>query len=339
MGFVQYFVAVLMVLAQQALTYPVSERTDESEWCSAGEYRLSRSKCEPCPANQYTTKRNLETSCHRCFGDCRPEFNLIVVQNCTSTSDLKCICAPGFNCNDFVPVSMNCRECEKIQETTAPEVLTSSQTKQTPPSAPSKHSSTPKPCQSPNCDPGPFPKPFNGTNPKTDHTSSQLAAILCPVVVLGSVALVILFCGRGPGDRTCFRQTIAKICHEERQDASHKTKESTHHLPRDSFSAKQQSSSLSASNLGPVHVHNPGTVIFSLLNHFTGQVGPTIVGGKTTERINSEEEDERDCPVFHPTSPHSIHLSEEERSGEIDSIFFPSQEQGKDCHVSKEEAL
>lgn len=98
-------------------------------------------------------------------------------------------------------------------------------------------------------------------------------------------------------------------------------------------------SSLVNVSVGPVHVHNPGTVIFSLLSQFTGQVGPTIECGKTAEREGSEEEDERDCPVCHPTSSPSIHLSEEERSGEIDSIFFPSQEQGKDCHVSKEEEL
>lgn len=91
--------------------------------------------------------------------------------------------------------------------------------------------------------------------------------------------------------------------------------------------------------VGPVHVHNPGTVIFSLLSEFTGQVGPTVEGGKTAERVASVEEDERDCPVCHPTSSPSIHLSEEERSRETDSIFFPSQEQGKDCHVSKEEEL
>ena len=90
---------------------------------------------------------------------------------------------------------------------------------------------------------------------------------------------------------------------------------------------------------GPVHVHNPGTVIFSLLSQFTGQVGPTIEAGKTAERASSEEEDDRACPVYHPTSSPSIHLSEEERSGDVDSFFFPSQEQGKDCHISKEEAL
>lgn len=92
-------------------------------------------------------------------------------------------------------------------------------------------------------------------------------------------------------------------------------------------------------SIGPVHVHNPGTVIFSLLSQFTGQVGPTIEGGKAAEKVSGEDEDERDCPVFHPASSPSIHFSEEERNSEIDSIFFPSQEQGKDCHVSKEEAL
>lgn len=94
-------------------------------------------------------------------------------------------------------------------------------------------------------------------------------------------------------------------------------------------------------SVGPVHFHNPGTVIFSLLSQFTGQVGPTVEGGETSERgkCEEEEEEERDCPVFHPTSSPTIHFSEEERSSETDSIFFPSQEQGKDCHVSKEEVL
>ena len=99
-------------------------------------------------------------------------------------------------------------------------------------------------------------------------------------------------------------------------------------------------SSLVNVSVGPVHVHNPGTVIFSLLSQFTGHVGPTIEGGKMAEGVGSEEEEvERDCHVCHPTSSPSVHLSEEERSGEMDVMFFPSQEQGKDCHVSKEEEL
>ncbi|KAM6994206.1 uncharacterized protein LKV04_006619 isoform 1-T2 [Tautogolabrus adspersus] len=132
---------------------------------------------------------------------------------------------------------------------------------------------------------------------------------------------------------------MSKLCNEGGRDGSHKLREPTHQLPGDSFSAKQQPSSLSAANLGPVHVHNPGTVIFSLLNQFTGQVGPTIEGVKTVKRGCSKEEDKRDCPVFQPTSSTRVHLSEEERSAEMDSMFLPSQEEGKDCHMSKEEAL
>lgn len=98
---------------------------------------------------------------------------------------------------------------------------------------------------------------------------------------------------------------------------------------------------------GPVHFHNPGTVIFSLLSQFTGQVGPTTTveaerkteAETETDKYRVEEEEERDCPVFHPTSSPSVRLSEEERSTESDSIFFPCQEQGKDYHMSKQEAL
>lgn len=87
--------------------------------------------------------------------------------------------------------------------------------------------------------------------------------------------------------------------------------------------------SLSVSLSGPVHVHNAGTVIFSLLNQFTG------MGGGTEER-GQKERDEEGCPA-HPTPSPNIHLSQEERDGEMDCVFFPSQEQGKDSHVSKEE--
>ncbi|KAI4794574.1 hypothetical protein KUCAC02_031979 [Chaenocephalus aceratus] len=174
--------------------------------------------------------------------------------------------------------------------------------------------------------------------------SVRLEAILCPVA-LGCLALLILFFFRSNRDEnaeeSCFKRAIAKLCSEGGGDASHKPQESTHPPPRDSFSAKQPPAGLSEANQVPVYVYNPGTVIFGLLNQFTGQVGPTMVQcGKTAERVTSEEEEEeRGCPVFHPTSSPSMHLSEEERSGEADSIFFPSQEQGKECHVSKEESL
>ncbi|XP_070768608.1 tumor necrosis factor receptor superfamily member 5 [Enoplosus armatus] len=296
MGIVQCFVIVSMLSTQLVLSSPVIEGTQyytmsgrTCKMCPAGEYQKSCTECEACADGSYTTRLNREDMCHHCYGDCRPDFHLKVVQNCTRTSDVKCVCEAGFRCTEEVQYSTNCRYCVRTQETTS-----------------------------------------------TDKTSSQLAAILCPVVAIGCMALVILFFVCCLGDESCFKQAIAKLCNEGGRDASYKPEESTHQFPRDSFSAKQQPSSRLAANLGPVHVHNPGTVIFSFLSQFKGQVGPTVEGGKKAERGSSEEEDERDCPVFHPTSSPSIHLSEEERSGEI---FFPSQEQGKDCHVSKEEAL
>ncbi|XP_071324686.1 uncharacterized protein [Trachinotus anak] len=341
MGLVQYLVFVLMLYAHLVLTSPLIEKIymedgKKCNMCPAGEFKTSCTDCKPCPAGSFTTKWNTEDSCHRCFGDCRSDYHLKVVQNCTSTSDIKCVCEAGFTCSEKVLYSTvdNCKSCVKIPETpiTVATFVTPGNDKQTPSKISPGHSSTSvRPCRFPEC-----PRTVPPT-PNADARSSQLAAILCPVAIMGCVALVIFFCICRPGDETCFKQAIAKLCNEGRQDASHKLKESSHQFPRDSFSAKQQPP-VSAANLGPVHVHNPGTVIFSLLSQFTGQVGPTIEGGKTAETVGSEEEDERDCPVCHPTSP-SIHLSEEERSGEIDSIFFPSQEQGKDCHVSKEEEL
>ncbi|XP_078108767.1 uncharacterized protein LOC144519486 isoform X1 [Sander vitreus] len=350
MGLVQCFVIVLMLSAQLVLTSPLTTGTYHMgdrmcKMCPAGkmmcEYQKSCTECESCPAGSYTIELNREDSCHDCYRDCRPDFHLKMVQNCTSTSNVLCDCEDGFTCVQWVTGSTNCRSCVKIQETTTEAAAGFSvKYKRTPSLASSGHSSTSsKPCRFPKCGTQSVPPAGNGTRLKEDKTSSQLAAILCPVVVVGCVALVILLLVCRPGDERCFKQAIATFCNEGGRDASRKPKESTHQIPRDSFSAKQQPSGLSAANLGPVHVHNPGTVIFSLLSQFTGQVGPTTECGKAAERVISEEADERDCPVFHPTSSPSIHLSEEERSGENDSIFFPSQEQGKDCHVSKEEAL
>nr|XP_020466523.1 tumor necrosis factor receptor superfamily member 5-like isoform X2 [Monopterus albus] len=325
MGLVHFCVIVLMFSAQLVLNSPVIPKL-----CPAGEYLTDHTQCEPCPAGSYTTERNREDACYPCFADCIPAYHLKVVHNCTCTSNLKCVCEEGFRCIDKDTYTGNCKECVKNQETSAAVArVTSGSDKQTS-STSSQHSSTSaKPCRFPKCE----PRPVSPT-PTTDTPSSPLAVILCPVVVVGCVALVILFCIRHPGDETCFKRAVAKLCKERGHNASVKSRESTHQFPRDSFSAKQQPPSLSAATLGPVHVHNPGTVIFSLLSQFTGQVGSSAEGGKTAARMSSEE-DERDCPVFHPTCSPGIPPSEEERS----SIFFPSQEQGKDCHMSKEEEL
>ncbi|XP_008290913.1 tumor necrosis factor receptor superfamily member 5 isoform X2 [Stegastes partitus] len=308
--------------------------------CPAGHYQKSCTECAVCPPGSFTTDWNREDSCHRCYRDCSADFQLVVVQNCSRTADLRCSCAPGFRCTETSPLTDNCRVCEKIQDSTTTAVK-STRDQQTSSSASSSPSNTSSPsstsstsgtsstrCSPPRCGAQSVPAADSSTQ-VSDH-SRVLAAILCPVVVMSCVAVAILFCVRRPGDETCFRQTIAKLCSKEGQNASHKSKDSTRPFSRDSFGAKQPNSSVAA-NLGPVHVHNAGTVVFSLLSQFTGHVGPTVEAGEA-ERSSPEPDGGR--PVFQPSSPH---ISEEEQSG--DSIFFPSQEQGKDFHMSKEEAL
>ncbi|XP_041843105.1 uncharacterized protein si:dkey-260g12.1 [Melanotaenia boesemani] len=336
MGFVQYFVAVLVLSAQLVLTYPTRTDTEDNcVSCPAGEFQKSCIKCQPCPNGSYVeTTGNHEENCHLCFRDCLPKYHLRVIQNCSSTTPLKCDCEPGFRCIDKVVLSDNCRKCEKIENPKATAVI-SDRDKQTfpPPSlVPTK------PYQSPKYSVRAVPTAYTSDMSNLDNTNSQLAAILGPVIFLGCMAIAILLHIHRPRNQTRFRQTLAKLCNEG-QDSAHKSKESTHPFPRDSFSAKQQPSSVSAASLGSVQIHSPGTVIFSFLSQFTGQVGPTILSGKRPESVSNEEEDEKECPVFHPTSSPSVHLSEEERSIESDNIFSPFQEQGKDCHVSKEEVL
>ncbi|XP_070823039.1 tumor necrosis factor receptor superfamily member 5 [Chaetodon trifascialis] len=185
------------------------------QMCPAGEFQKSCTECKPCPPGRYTAKLNREDSCHFCYGDCRPDYHLKVVQNCTSKSDVKCICEAGYTCTEMVPLSDNCKYCAKIQEaaTTEAAAIISGKDKHTPSSASSGHSSTPaKPCRFPNCGPKSVPAAGNGTHLKTDEMSSHLTAILCPVIVMGCVILVILFFICHPRNESCFKQAVRNDC-------------------------------------------------------------------------------------------------------------------------------
>lgn len=46
------------------------------------------------------------------------EFNLKVIQECTNTSNVKCVCEDGYECNHEVPYSTDCRFCVKIKTRT-----------------------------------------------------------------------------------------------------------------------------------------------------------------------------------------------------------------------------
>ncbi|XP_077951092.1 uncharacterized protein LOC144389601 isoform X3 [Gasterosteus aculeatus] len=349
MGPMQSFVIVVLS-AKMVLSVPLTDGAQHSpgpscKMCPSGSYQKSCTECQSCPAGYYTSGPNHEYNCHPCYLDCKPDGHMKVVQNCTRKTDVKCVCEDGFRCTDTVPYSENCRYCE-IQDTTTTEVaaVVPGKDKHTPPSASSGNNSTShKPSQSPKRGPPLVTPAGNDTHHRggEDKTNDDLVAILCPLVAVGCASLGMLLFVCSTRGETCFKRAVIKLCNLGGADASHKSNDSTHHIPRDSFSAKQQPSFLSTANLGPVHVHNPGTVIFSLLSQFTGQAGPTTECVKKSERVNSEEEEEEEryCPVFHPTSSPSPHLSKEEWRGETESVFFPSQEQGKDCHMSKEEEL
>lgn len=82
---------------------------------------------------------------------------------------------------------------------------------------------------------------------------------------------------------------------------------------------------------GPLHIYGAGTVFVSLLNQFR------LTGG------DKDEEDLRKQPLNNsemhgPPSP-TVPLSKEEGNRDINYISFPFQEQGKECHMSKEEGL
>ncbi|XP_056143065.1 uncharacterized protein si:dkey-260g12.1 [Lampris incognitus] len=330
--------AALMLSAHIVLTSPVIERSRYAracKMCPAGEYQKSCDECEPCPAGTYTSEPNYEDSCLSCFRDCRPDFHLQVVEKCTSKSNLKCTCEIGFTCSDIDPHTNYCRECAKIPKMT---------TTVKPTAAPllifrnliSSILTTSRPCRHPDCASNLVTPAGNATDPVPAKTMREQATILSPLVALGVLAFVILFCYHHPEGELCFKRAILNSFNKMGKDASSHAMESTYHNPRDPSGAKHQPCSLAATNLGPVHVHNTGTVVFSLLSQFTGQADPAREEEKRGETENNAEE-ERDCPVFHPTPSPCAHLSEEEKNGE--SVFFPFQEQGKDSHMSKEEML
>nr|XP_029534937.1 tumor necrosis factor receptor superfamily member 5-like isoform X3 [Oncorhynchus nerka] len=381
----QLFVTVLMMSAHLAVSYPLTtERyyTDggrQCRLCPPGRYQKSCSECSPCRDGSYTTRLNAESSCHSCFKDCKRDLHLVEDKPCTPVSNARCRCEAGFTCTDKDDQTGNCRDCEKIPQLPPPPLPPSNvvgiRINQTGTS--SEHSGTSSSagrCQPPNCDTprSPVSQAGNATHHTTGEsdTSKHLAAILCPMVVIGILAVIILLCIRRPGNEACFKQAL-KFCNKGVREASpNKTKEPPHqhnaretphqhnaretphqhnaretphqHNARETphqHNARETQPSIqhqtvdpppiTAANMGPVHVHNAGTVIFSLLNQFTG------MGGGMEER-GQKDRDEEGCPT-HPTPSPNIHLSQEERDGEMDCVFFPSQEQGKDSHVSKEE--
>ncbi|XP_055781218.1 tumor necrosis factor receptor superfamily member 5-like isoform X2 [Salvelinus fontinalis] len=232
----QFFVAVLMMSAHRAVSYPLTTESyymdggRQCRLCPPGHYQKSCSECSPCRDGSYTTRLNAESSCHSCFKDCKRDLHLVEDEPCTNVSNARCRCEAGFTCTDKDDQTGNCRDCEKIPQLPTPPLPPSDvvgiRNNQTGTSSEHSRTSAGR-CQPPKCDTpqSPVSQAGNATHHTTADTSKHLAVILCPMVVIGILAVIILLCIRHPGDEACFKQAL-KFCNKGVREASpNKTKE------------------------------------------------------------------------------------------------------------------
>ncbi|XP_043117685.1 uncharacterized protein si:dkey-260g12.1 [Puntigrus tetrazona] len=303
-----------------------NSRALSEELCNPG-YFKSGNSCVQCKPGFYTSEKNRENFCHRCFQNCISEFNMEVEKNCTRTSDVVCRCREGYVC---VP-----DEHTRLCDSCAPVSIT----------IPFSTSAD-------------VPSSTASTTTSTETAEIKLAGNrvtvwgLCGIssVMLSFIILLLFlrFCRKK--EKECFKHFVRQCSlgniemdSETAPPTSQPDKQPqgvlshgstpTNHNTDCSFHQPISSEHTvpPAGNLGPLHIYGPQTVFVSLLNQF-GCDG----GEKKPHEL--QEESLNNINVPYPRSP-PVHLSEEERSGDNDFIFFPSQEQGKECHISKEEAL
>ncbi|XP_026084806.1 uncharacterized protein LOC113060153 [Carassius auratus] len=329
-------ISVLMVMLTGHLIYGLpmdgkkrNSRAAPEELCDAGFFN-SGSGCVKCDSGFFTSQKNRETSCHRCFQNCRPDLYMMVVEECTLTSDVKCRCREGYTCTKIDPYNGYCRECKPV-----PTPIPSSTHADVPSSTTSTTSSTER------------AEIGLGERSVGVWLSCGLISVILSLIIL---MLFLRLCRKK--EKECFKRFVRKCSlgnlemDSESTSPTSQTDEQPHaqemmshgstptnhnndcsfHQPISSEQAVPP-----AGNLGPLHIYGPQTVFVSLLNQFGWDGGEKKAHELREESLNN-------INVSCPQSP-PVHLSEEERSRENDFIFFPSQEQGKECHMSKEEAL
>ncbi|XP_056331512.1 uncharacterized protein si:dkey-260g12.1 isoform X2 [Danio aesculapii] len=306
-----------------------------SDSCPAGFFK-DDCKCLQCDPGFFNNREN-EDSCTRCFQRCTNEFKMEEVKECTTTSDVVCRCQQGYTCASYDQYTGQCESCVLII--------------------------TPGTTPDPTPDPTPSPQsyisadvasevPSSITSPKgktdspigyKDYLVWTLFGLISSMLSIIILTLFLRFCSKK--EKECLKHIVRQCSlggdvdsevtppsqpdeqphtHEMLSDVCSPTNHNTDpfHQP-----VSQEQAVPPAGNLGPLHIYGPQTVFVSLLNHFAGEQKAHEQG----ESLNSSN-------MSYPQSP-PVHLSEEERSGEDDFIFFPSQEQGKECHISKEEML
>ncbi|XP_066539196.1 uncharacterized protein si:dkey-260g12.1 isoform X2 [Hoplias malabaricus] len=297
--------------------------------CLKGEYLENCNKCSKCSDGSYTSEDNTERSCHPCYRNCIPDLNMQVVKNCTHKSDVVCRCMAGFSCSMTDSFTGHCTKC--VEDHVYSTALVS-------------HSTT-------------VPTTLHHRQSHTTMTQRpkdiQNPWVVVIVVVFGvlSLVLIILHVCR-QRKKECLKKWVMR-CSPGNQKGDTATppfqiseqikqvhaEELSPHTPISTINSTDCSNTQPASteqplptngNLGPLHIYGAGTVFVSLLNQF-GQNG----GEKDEEDLQQRCANKME--VNGPTSP--LPLSTEERNRDSGYISFPFQEQGKECHMSKEEGL
>ncbi|KAK3572095.1 hypothetical protein QTP86_022326 [Hemibagrus guttatus] len=314
--------------------------------CPPGRFMSACNKCMPCPENTFINKTNKEHSCIDCFMDCRAELHLQVVSPCSKVADVVCKCMKGYYCEKKDEYTGQCKKCKPQP----PEPTTSQ-----PPAQTSSHTIT-------------QPNSY-GSKQTTSHPSTWTISVLLStavrqnmsqgpnmhliilVLVLSFVFGMLFFFFYKRRKIDCLKKRL-KQCSVRNQKEDSRAMSSDINQPDKQLHCQEthtdtpsttktdcptlqpgsREQTLPASgNLGPLHIYGAGTVFVSLLNQFG------LNGG------DKDEEDLRKQPLNNsemhgPPSP-MIPLSKEEGNRDINYISFPFQEQGKECHMSKEEGL
>ncbi|XP_053486025.1 tumor necrosis factor receptor superfamily member 3 [Ictalurus furcatus] len=314
--------------------------------CPAGMY-VSSCKCITCPENTFTNKTNREYSCLPCFMDCRAELHMQVVSPCSKVADVVCECVKGFVCSKIDVYTNQCVRCKQqpvVKTTSQPTTQTFPRTvAQTTSYAPEQTTLLPLA----------WTTSMNicTAQPVHDKPQGPMLQICILFLVLFILFSIITFYFYKRRKIDCLKKRL-KQCSVRKQKEDSKAISSEINKPIKQLHAQEihtqtpsttntdfptpqpdsrQQPLPASGNLGPLHIYGAGTVFVSLLNQFG------LNGG------DKDEEDHREQPLNNnemhsPPSP-TIPLSKEEKNRDISFISFPSQEQGKECHMSKEEGL
>ncbi|XP_076137026.1 uncharacterized protein LOC143119416 [Alosa pseudoharengus] len=292
-----------------------------------------------------------------------------VVEVCSSKSNMRCRCKAGFTCTKKDTDDI-CLRCEKEFTPTTVKIHDNTKTTKSSCEKGSFLSSTSGRCEKHrNCTAmgRKVQTPGNTTHDTICLSQSspasgdaamqwQLPLVVICMAVFAFLLLFALLYSHREGEGACLKQLL-KSCFPGSDKAAmnaatlHKPKgpvatvdyQETHSdsLPSAIYSNSPALSQPGA--LGPFYINHPSTVFVSLLNQFglggaEGGGGGGGGGGREKERDCAEYDNPMPEGGETHSPPSPIPLSTEEMSRE-EETSVPSQEQGKESHMSKEEEL